>query len=234
MDPATPPGFAFDRISTVDQVASRLRQMIWRGDLPPGFRLKELSLADSFGVSRNTIRDAIRDLVQDGLLTRELHRGAVVRELSVDDVTDLFRVRRLLEISAIDQPDMTDDELENLSKGVAGLRRALEEKNWDGAVAADRAFHAAIVELHRSPRIVRFYEQISAETRFVLGILWLNDATKEDFADVVADVADEHRAIYESIESGERREAQRLLEAHLTTNEARLLEILQATIAAAD
>jgi DNA-binding GntR family transcriptional regulator len=84
--------FEFDRTSTVDQVADRMRMMIWRGQLQPGFRLKEMPLSKSFGVSRNTIRDAIRDLAQDGLLTHELHRGAIVRELGAEDVADLYAV----------------------------------------------------------------------------------------------------------------------------------------------
>jgi len=226
------PTFEFDRMSTVDQVADRLRRMIWRGELQPGFRLKEQQLSKSFGVSRNTIRDAIRDVAQDGLLTHELHRGAIVRELSPEDVTDLYRVRRLLETSAVQQPDLTDRELQKIAQAVDGIDRAVQAKDWEAAVAADREFHAGLVAMHRSPRFDRFYEQISAESRFALGILWLHDAA-QNVADVLADVADEHRSIYESIKAGQRDEARRLLDEHLTVNEALVLEILEATVAAA-
>jgi DNA-binding GntR family transcriptional regulator len=226
------PNFEFDRMSTVDQVADRLRRMIWRGELQPGFRLKEQQLSKSFGVSRNTIRDAIRDLAQDGLLTHELHRGAIVRELSPQDVTDLYRVRRLLETNAVQQPDLTEHELEKIGQAVAGLERAVEAKDWEAAVAADRDFHAGLIAMHRSPRLDRFYEQISAESRFALGILWWHDAT-QDVADVLAKVAHEHRSIYESIRAGEGADARRLLDEHLTVNEALMLEILEATSAAA-
>lgn len=222
------PVFRFDRVSTVDQVAERLRLMIWRGELQPGFRLKELPLAKSFGVSRNTIRDAIRDLAQDGLLTHEMHRGAIVREFSPEDVADLYRVRSLLEATAIEhQADITEDELERISRAVAGIDHAVEVKDWEAAVAADRGFHEALVALHRSPRLARFYEQISAESRSAIGILWLHDAAADDVAHVVAGVADEHRSIYESIKAGRRAEACRLLEEHLSTNETRVLEILK-------
>jgi DNA-binding GntR family transcriptional regulator len=224
--------FEFDRISTVDQVADRMRRMIWRGELQPGLRLKELPLSKSFGVSRNTIRDAIRDLAQDGLLTHELHRGAIVRELSPGDVTDLYGVRRLLETSAVQQPDVTDHELERISQAVARIDRAVAAQDWEEAVAADRDFHAALVAMHRSPRLDRFYEQIGAESRLALGILWLHDAA-ENVTDVLAAVAEEHRAIYDSIQAGQRAEAQRLLEEHLKVNEAGLLEILETTVAAA-
>jgi DNA-binding GntR family transcriptional regulator len=225
------PRFEFDRISTVDQVADALRRMIWRGELQPGSRLKELPLSKAFGVSRNTIRDAIRDLAQDGLLVHELHRGATVRELSPEDVADLYRVRRLLETSAVRQPDLTDDELERISRAVAGIDRAVEAEDWETAVASDRDFHAALVALHRSPRLDRFYEQISAESRFAFGILWLRDAA-DSVADVLAGVAGEHRSIYDALRTGQPAEAQRLLDEHLTVNETRVLEILEATTAA--
>jgi DNA-binding GntR family transcriptional regulator len=220
------PTFVLDRISTVDQVADQLRRLIWSGDLQPGSRLKEVPLAKSFGVSRNTIRDAIRDLTQDGLLTHELHRGAVVRQLDPEDVKDLFLVRRLLELKAVGQRNVTDSEHERIHAAVIGIERAIDAQDWETAVAADRDFHAALVALLRSPRINRFYEQISAESRFVLGILWLRDAA-EDVASVVKEVADEHSSIYESVKAGRRAEAQRMLSEHLTINEAHVLAILQ-------
>ena len=216
----------------MDQVADRLRRMIWSGELKPGLRLKELPLAKSFGVSRNTIRDAIRDVTQDGLLTHELHRGAIVRELSAEDVVDLYRVRRLLETTAVQRGDITDHELERLSLAVAGIDRAVKAKDWEEAVASDRDFHVALVAMHRSPRFEGFYEQISAESRFAIGILWLHDAAEQNVADVLGAVADEHRAIYEAIRAGERAEARRLLDEHLTVNEARVLDILNTTPAA--
>lgn len=207
--------------------------MIWSGELQPGFRLKELPLAKSFGVSRNTIRDAIREVTQDGLLTHELHRGAIVRELSTEDVIDLYRVRRLLEATAVQQGDVTDHELERLSLAVDGIDRAVKAKDWEEAVASDRDFHAALVAMHRSPRLEGFYEQISAESRFAIGILWLHDAAEKNVAEVLTAVADQHRAIYEAIKAGERAEASRLLDEHLTVNETRVLDILNATMAAA-
>lgn len=229
----TNPIFEVDRTSMVDQVADRLRVMIWRGELPQGYHLKEMQLAKSFGVSRNTIRDAIRDLTQDGLLTHELHRGAVVRELDAEDVADLYRVRRLLETSGTEKSEPSESELGRIRDAVVGIERAVTNEDWDAAVAADREFHSALVAMLRSSRLTRFFEQISAESRFALGILWLEDAAANEMPDVLAQVAAEHRAIYEAIASGDRSEARELLEAHLTINETRVLEILEARVPAA-
>src|SRR5690606_358934 len=122
------------------------------------------------------IRDAIRELTQDGLLTHELHRGAVVRELGVEDVADLYRVRRLLETNAIEGSGSDDAAVEWIRDAVLKIERAVRTEDWDGAVAADREFHTVLVAMLGSPRLNRFYEQISAEARFALGILWLADA----------------------------------------------------------
>src|ERR1700756_172344 len=141
------PTFVLDRISTVDQVADQLRRLIWSGDLQPGSRLKEVALAKSFRVSRNTIRDAIRDLTQEGLLRHELHRGAVVSELDPEDVKDLYLIRRLLELKAVGQRNVTDLEHERIRAAVVGIERAVDTQDWETAVAADRDFHAALVAM---------------------------------------------------------------------------------------
>lgn len=232
MGPQIKPVFEVERTSMVHQVAERLRVMIWRGELPQGFHLKEMHLAESFGVSRNTIRDAIRDLTQDGLLTHELHRGAVVRVLDAEDITDLYRVRRLLEISGTQAPEPSEAELGHVLDAVLGIERAVVSEDWDAAVAADRDFHAALVALQRSARLNRFFEQISAESRFALGILWLEDAAASEMPHLLSQVAAEHREIYEAIASGDSLRAEEMLEEHLSSNETRLLEILATRVPA--
>jgi len=220
------PAFRLERVTTVDQVADQLRGLIWRGELQPGFRLKEVALSKSFGVSRNTIRDAIRELIQDGLLTHEPHRGAVVRELAVGDVRDLYEVRRMLELKAVGQRRVTDAEIDRIHSTVLEMDGAVEARDWQRVVAADSAFHSALVALLRSPRMSRFFDQISAEFRFVLGILWVQDAAA-DVASVVADVSTEHREIYEAVRAGRRADARRALDEHLRVNEERALAVLE-------
>src|SRR5258707_10330814 len=75
-----------NRVSVADQVATLLRQRILEGEFRPGTQLQELPLASSLGVSRNTMREAIRILSLEGLLRRSLHRGAAVSQLSLRDV----------------------------------------------------------------------------------------------------------------------------------------------------
>ena len=84
------------RASTAEQVAEALREMILRGEIKQGQPLREVSLAASIGVSRNTMREAIRVLAREGIVMHEMHHGAMVTRLETRDVEDIFRVRRVL------------------------------------------------------------------------------------------------------------------------------------------
>src|SRR5229473_6582660 len=90
-----------DRVSVADQVATVLRQRILDGELRPGTSLQEVPLASALGVSRNTMREAMRILSLEGLLKRNLHRGVTVSQLSVRDVQEIYQLRRMLEIPAV-------------------------------------------------------------------------------------------------------------------------------------
>jgi DNA-binding transcriptional regulator YhcF (GntR family) len=89
------------KASTAEQVAEALRAMILSGQVAQGRPLREVALAERIGVSRNTMREAIRILAREGLVAHELHKGAVVTTLAERDVEDIFRVRRALELAAV-------------------------------------------------------------------------------------------------------------------------------------
>lgn len=222
--------FSIERTSTVDQVVNRLRSMIWVGELPPGYRLREVHLARSCGVSRNTIRDAIRELANEGLVRQELHRGAVVASLDADDVHDLYSVRRLLELNALSRA--SQDRLEPVASAVELMEQAVEAEDWEGMIDADGKFHKALVAMLGSPRLNRFFDQIGAEFRFAVGVLSYQDAADQmkgspDAYDL-AQLAAEHHTIYELLASRRRADARRALEEHLSQNELRLIKILEA------
>src|SRR5262249_6906058 len=89
------------RTSIADQVADILRQRVLNGELRPGIHLQEIPLAEALGVSRNTMREAMRILSLEGLLKRSIHRGIAVAQLSLQDVQEIYHVRRVLEVSAV-------------------------------------------------------------------------------------------------------------------------------------
>ena len=115
-----------ERRSTTDQVLQELRTAILSGRMSPGEPLPEASLARAFGTGRSAIREALRDLVQEGLVVSELNRGARVRALNVDDVVDLSRARAVIEAAAVtivlERTDRND--VEKLKAAQRGIRGA--------------------------------------------------------------------------------------------------------------
>jgi DNA-binding GntR family transcriptional regulator len=95
------PELTIDRSSTPERIAEALRTLMFRGDLRAGEALREVALAHDFDVSRSTLREALQILALEGLVSRVPNRGAVVRELSDDDVGEIFTARRILELAGV-------------------------------------------------------------------------------------------------------------------------------------
>src|ERR1700761_3767740 len=87
--------------TAAERAASELRQRIASGELRPAQRLAEERLARELQVSRNTLRESFRLLAHDGLVDHVVNRGVFVRQLAEHDVRDLYRLRRMVESSAL-------------------------------------------------------------------------------------------------------------------------------------
>jgi len=170
------------RSSTAERVAAILRDRITVGRLPPGTRLAEEAIGEALGVSRNTLREAFRLLTHERLLVHELNRGVFVRTLSEQDVVELFRVRRLIEIAALRalieaDPEALErdragrDVLAKVADAVTDAEQAAKEDRWQDVGTANLRFHRALVELADSPHIDEFMAQILAELRLVFHVI---------------------------------------------------------------
>src|SRR5262244_4068680 len=129
------------RVSVADQVAGILRRQVLDGELRPGTPLLEIPLATSLGVSRNTMREAMRILSLEGLLKRSIHRGIAVAQLSLQDVQEIYHVRRVLEISAIWAARKPSQELlGELRSALSLYEQAIQDRDWVNAVNHDLHF----------------------------------------------------------------------------------------------
>ena len=95
--------------STVDRVAEELRRAVFDGELESGTPLREVALADSLGVSRSTIREALGVLVAEGIATREPNRGVSVTSPDRDAVSDVCRARAVLEVAGVRHWERADE-----------------------------------------------------------------------------------------------------------------------------
>ena len=149
-------------VSTVEAVCTALENDIFFS-LTPGEKITEASLNARYGVSRNTLREAIAYLISSGILVKIANRGVFVREITRDDVKEIFSLRALLEAEAIRMIIDKNVPTEKLSEKAALLRRANPRDNWNEYVRADMDFHSLLVASSQSTRLMRLYDAISSE-----------------------------------------------------------------------
>jgi DNA-binding GntR family transcriptional regulator len=160
------------RSSTLEQVHRVLRDAIVDGSIPPGSHLREVHLARELETSRGTVREAIRHLVQEGLVEYVLHRGNFVNALSLRDRLDVYVAREAIEVGVVRRLLQGDGpvDLTALEAAMAGLRRAAmgHKRPTEEVIVADLRFHQELVRLAGSPRLDRAYDTLAAETRMLL------------------------------------------------------------------
>ncbi len=196
--------------------------MIADGRLPQGERLPEIPLSEALGVSRNTVRDAIRILVSEGLVIHEVNRGAVVRVLGPDDIRDIYGVRRRLELEAIPEVPSAPANLHKRShNALDACERALAAEDYSSFVEHELGFHATIVEHLQSERIDRFFSYVLVELRLIYSKLASDNTSGATHA-----LLEMYRTLYAAAEDGDVIKAREALRSHLDIYEARTLAAL--------
>ena len=134
--------------TAVDRVVVVLRQEMLEGILNPGTQLREEKLSARFGVSRSTIREALRVLTMDGLATRMPNRSVTVHHLTVSEVEDIYSARLVLERASVESAGACPDQVLAELRGALATYEALVLAG-DGPRAADGhvEFHARMVHL---------------------------------------------------------------------------------------
>jgi DNA-binding GntR family transcriptional regulator len=163
---------SIERASLTERVLRELRDAIAEGRIPQGEPLREVSLAQALGTGRSAVREAIRQLLQEGLVESKAHRGAFVRVLSLTDRLDVYVAREAIETGAARRilESEAPVEFSRVRVALEELRTAAHDHDrvTDAVIAADIHFHEEIVRLARSPRLSRAHETLVAETRMLL------------------------------------------------------------------
>jgi DNA-binding GntR family transcriptional regulator len=165
--PAIPPrGDASKDLAAALRAATALRNRIVSGDLTPGTPLREASLATELDVSRNTLREALRRLAAEGLIEQQLYKGAVVRTLSIDEVRDIYTVRRALQLRAIEESAIAPRAaFDTLETALAACEAAAARRDWQGVGTLGLRFQQAIVALLGSRKLDEFFGVVVAQLR---------------------------------------------------------------------
>lgn len=140
-------------VTAQELVLSSLREAVLSGVFQPGARLRQEELAELFNTSRIPVREALRALEYEGLVTSEPHRGFTVTHLDADEVEEVYDLRILLESHAVRLalPLLTDEDLDELEELFERVRTA---ENPDEGLAAREAFYTRLYSVTGRPRLV--------------------------------------------------------------------------------
>lgn len=208
------------RTSIVEELDGALRSEILEGELPPGSRLREEPLAERFGVSRNTLREALRGLVLGGLVNHRAHRGAAVAQPTADGIREVYRVRRIMEPAGL--ASLEAGGLQRLAGTASAMEEAATDDDWPAVVDLDIRFHLEVVRGVESDRLDTFYRSLLSTLRLAFIAVDRGHARMAPPAHVA-----EHRGIVEAQAGGRPDEARTLLVAHLDTAEELLMECME-------
>jgi len=148
--------------SLQEKVYDHLKQAILAGEIEPGQRLLETKLAQSLGVSRIPVREAIRKLEREGLIVVFPRRGVYASSLTPKDVDETYRVRAVLEGLAAHQAadNRTGEHVARLEEIVARMAQQVEAGDHAGLFETGREFHAVVLEAAGNDKLAALMELI--------------------------------------------------------------------------
>jgi DNA-binding GntR family transcriptional regulator len=201
--------------------AAEIRDAIVRGDLSPGAKIRQEATAEQLGISLIPLREALKTLASEGIVTYHPQRGYFVTELPAGAIADIYVVRDLLEtqIEEIAIPRLTDDDLRAMRTHLRDQARAVENHDAVEMIAANRRFHFVIFNRCENRWLTRFVIQLwdTLDPYRVLSYqrMWLEDPERH----VPAEILDEHDRILVALEKRNTKQALRLLERHRARSE---------------
>jgi DNA-binding GntR family transcriptional regulator len=177
-----------------EEVAELLRQRIFARELEPGSWIDEVKIAEAYGISRTPMREALKVLAAEGLVTMKVRRGAYVTEVNEKDLSDVYHLLALLESDAagVVAERATDEELQSLTD----LHQSLEMAQGDREAffRLNEQFHQRLLQLANN----RWREQIVADLRKVMKLNRHQSLLKSGR---LSESLQEHRLLLQALQS---------------------------------
>lgn len=201
-----------------DVVFNTLRKAILTGELKPGERLMEIHLANKLGVSRTPIREAMRKLELEGLVTMIPRRGAEVAQITEKSLKDVLEVRRALDALCAELAceRITDEEKEQLKDACADFEKATKSRDTTEIAKADVTLHDIIVAATGNGRLIQLVNNLS-EQMYRYRFEYIKDESQHER------LIEEHRIIYESIMNKDCDAAAKAAKIHIDNQEMSII-----------
>ncbi|MFG2226585.1 GntR family transcriptional regulator [Streptomyces sp. NPDC048644] len=193
-----------------DQVSNALRAALISGELRPGVVYSAPTLAEDFGISATPVREAMLDLVREGLVEPVRNKGFRVTEVSERDLDQYAEVRALIEIPMVGRVTRSArrEELESLRPVAEEIVRAARDHDLIGYLEADRQFHLSLLALCGNDRLVETVGDLRKRSR-------LYGLTALDARGELIPSAEEHLELLELMLAGDAKMAEKCMAKHL-------------------
>lgn len=191
------------------RIAARIREEILTGDLVPGSRIRQEDIAARFGASRVPVREALRLLEYEGLVTVVANSGAWVARLTLAECEEIYQMRERLEplLLRYSAPGLSDDDFTRLRTLAAGIRAA---SDTDAFLRGDREFHLATYAHARTLQLGDLIEKLwntTAPYRRAYVATWSPESRRI--------ASDEHDLLIATLQDGDVEGAERILSGHI-------------------
>lgn len=216
------PGTRIERQTVTDQVLEALREKILSGECAEGEPLRQDAVAAEFGVSRIPVREALRQLEVEGLVTFNAHSGAVVSILSLPEIDELFALRALIEAEVMRQavPRLTEEDLEHADTILDAYEAALERHDVGEWGELNWRFHATLLSAADRPLTLGVLQKLHHQSdRYTRMQLTLTHGEVQ--------ATGEHREILAAARAGQAEKASALLRTHILRAGESLTEFLR-------
>lgn len=202
-----------------DVVFDTLRKAILTGELKPGERLMEIHLANKLGVSRTPIREALRKLELEGLVTMIPRRGAEVAQITEKSMNDVLEVRRALDVLCIELAceRISQEEMEELKQACERFEEAVKTKDIKIIATADVDFHDIIIKATGNQRLIQLIHNLS-EQMYRYRFEYIKDGSQHERLIV------EHRDIYDNIVAKNKISSAKAAEIHIDNQEKAIIQ----------
>ncbi|HDS0930682.1 GntR family transcriptional regulator [Pseudomonas sp. ER28] len=205
--------------TAMDYVVESLREGILSGAIAEGTALRQEELASKFGLSRMPVRDAIRQLEAEGLVTYEVHKGASVAIMTIEDIVEIYDMRIMAECTALDFgfDNIVENDLAQMYELVSTMEHATDPHHLS---ELNEKFHYFLYAKAKRPRLLALikslHDSVDRHLRFLLTNLDYHKKSQQD-----------HKSILSACAEGDREAAKHFLAEHLAEGRDAIVTFLE-------
>ncbi len=193
-----------------EEVVDFLRLKILRGDIKPGERVVESEVANYFNISRGPVREAVRQLEQEGLLAYKRNKGCLVKVLSPDEAWEIYLLRSSLESLSVKvcNGKIGKEYIRRMKKAAMDMEFYVQEFDVESIIEADHTFHSQIIKASKMNRLLELWSSMNG-TSFAIFHTVVN--TNREHIKIISE---KHLKLLEVIEEGNIEKSMKEIERH--------------------